>query len=209
MSDLPSTAALIPVKSFADGKTRLRGALTDAERDDLARSLATAVLRACTPISPHVVCDDDDVASWARAHGATVIRQDRPGLNEAVTHGAHHLAEAGYDRILITHGDLADPSGLVGLLALDGVVLVPDHAKDGTNVVVVPAHAGFRFSYGPNSFARHLSEAERIGVAIHVVVDDGLSLDVDDPGDLVAFRSATTATIDATAGTSDGERALQ
>ncbi len=46
-----------------------------------------------------------------------------------------------------------------------GVTLVPDRRDDGTNVVCVPTRAGFRFPYGPGSFARHRAEARASGAA--------------------------------------------
>ncbi len=190
MSEHGALAALIPVKAFAAGKTRLKTALGDDARLELARRLATGVVEACGSLSPHVVCDDDGVAEWATALGASVVRVDGPGLNRAVRAGVAALAAAGYERALIAHADLADPSGLAGLADRDGVVLVPDLALAGTNVLVVPTASRFSFSYGENSFARHLSEAERLGLPIHVVTDAGLGLDLDDPDDLAAYRAS-------------------
>lgn len=188
VSDQGALAALIPVKAFAAGKSRLRGALDDDAREDLAERLAAGVIGACAGLNPHVVCDDDGTAAWASEHGAAVIRIDEPGLNRAVRHGVAVLADAGFERVLIAHADIADPSGLARLVELDGVVLVPDLALAGTNVLVTPTDFGFSFSYGENSFARHLSEAERSGLPIHVVTDAGLGLDLDDPDDLAAYR---------------------
>lgn len=190
VSKVPTTAALIPVKAFKTAKSRLQGALGDAERETLSRQLATGVVTACASIAPHVVCEDPSIVSWARDLGAEVIEPPESGLNTVIRYGVSWLADAGFDRVLVTHADLADPSGLAALADIGGVVLVPDRAKDGTNVVVVPTTIGFRFSYGPNSFARHLSEAERVGLAIHVVDDPGLALDVDDADDLDAYSSA-------------------
>ncbi len=185
----PSLAALIPVKAFADGKSRLAGELDARQRADLARQLAEGVLAACTAMAPHVVCEDDEVARWAAEHGAAVIRSPGPGLDRAVRHGVAALAGTGYERVLVAHADLADPAGVAELADLDGIVIVPDRHKDGTNVLVVPARLGFGFSYGPSSFARHLSEAERSGLPIHVVDDPGLALDLDDPADLAAYAA--------------------
>ena len=188
VSEQGALAALIPVKAFAAGKSRLRSALDDDAREDLAERLALGVIQACQRLHPHVVCDDDGVADWAGAAGAAVIRVDGPGLNRAVRHGVAALTDLGFDRVLIAHADIADASGLAALAELDGVVLVPDLDLAGTNVVVTPTDFAFSFSYGENSFARHLSEAERSGLPIHVVTDDGLGLDLDDADDLAAYR---------------------
>jgi 2-phospho-L-lactate guanylyltransferase len=69
--------------------------------------------------------------------------------------------------------------------ANDGAItLAPDWREDGTNVAAVPAAAGFRFSYGPASFARHQAEARRLGLPLVVVRDERLGSDVDLPSDL-------------------------
>ncbi len=187
MPEQSAVAALIPVKAFSAGKTRLRDAFDDDARAAFAEKLATAVVQACAPLAPHVVCEDAGVAAWAEGHGASVIWAPGSGLNRVVRYGVAALAEAGFERVMVVHADLAEPQNLPALAERDGVVIVPDLAMEGTNVLLVPSGAGFRFSYGPNSFARHLSEAERLGVEVHVVRDDGLGLDLDEPSDLAAY----------------------
>ncbi len=181
-------AVLIPVKSFATAKARLGDALDPDERAELARTLATAVVMAAEPHPVFVATDDADVARWAIDLGATVVDCPTPGLNPAVRRGVWQIAAAGHDRVLIAHGDLSDPAALASLIDLDGTVLVPDDRLDGTNVMVVSTRARFVFSYGPGSFARHLSEAERMGGPLHIVRDRGLALDLDDPADLDEHR---------------------
>lgn len=186
-------AVLVPVKAFRSAKGRLGGALDDDSRAALARSLATAVVEACAGLAVYVVCEDDDVEAWAASLGATALRAPLPGLNEVVRHGVAELTRRGHDRVLVTHADLSDPSGLPTLLTHDGVVLVPDRRLDGTNALVVPTTGRFAFRYGPGSFARHLSEAERFGLPIHVVRNAGLALDVDEPDDLATHRAGGPA----------------
>jgi 2-phospho-L-lactate guanylyltransferase (CobY/MobA/RfbA family) len=64
------------------------------------------------------------------------------------------------------------------------VTLVPDRHGDGTNVACVPTEAGFRFSYGAGSCARHELEALRLRLPVRVVPDVRLGWDVDRPADL-------------------------
>ena len=66
-----------------------------------------------------------------------------------------------------------------------GITLVPDRYGNGTNVIAVPAGAGFRFSYGPGSFARHRAEAERLGLPLRILDRPDLAWDIDEPGDVV------------------------
>jgi 2-phospho-L-lactate guanylyltransferase (CobY/MobA/RfbA family) len=74
-----------------------------------------------------------------------------------------------------------------------GVTLVPDRREDGTNVVGVPADGDFVFSYGPGSFARHVAETRRLGLALRIVRAPQLSWDVDLPADLAAVSTGTVS----------------
>ena len=177
-------AVLLPVKSFADAKLRLAPALAPDARRDLARTMATHVLGCAGTLPVAVVCDDTDVASWARDHGALVVWEPERGLNRAVEAGVGRLASEGARRVIVAHADLPLARELAWVGAFAGVTLVPDHRDDGTNVICVPARSAFTFSYGPGSFARHGTEAHRLGLALRVVREPLLGHDVDLPSDL-------------------------
>ena len=177
---------LVPVKAFGEAKMRLSGVLTPPERAALARKLAERVLSAARPLPVAVVCDDAEVASWAQHLGAHVLSEPGVGLNAAVAAALSQLTSEGYGRVVVAHGDLPLATNLAWLADEEGIVLVPDRHLDGTNVISLPAGCGFRFSYGPGSFARHQSEAERTGLAWKAVRDDSLGWDVDLPADMTA-----------------------
>ncbi len=178
-------AVVIPVKAFHAAKLRLAPALSPEARAELAREMATRVVRAASPIPVTVVCDDEAVRDWALATGAAVRWTPGLGLDGAVEAGIEAVAAAGAERVLIAHADLPLATGLDHVLGTDGVVIVPDRWNDGTNVIAIPAGCGFRFAYGPGSAARHQAEAERLGLAVRVVDDAVLGWDVDRPEDLL------------------------
>jgi 2-phospho-L-lactate guanylyltransferase len=177
-------AVLVPVKAFSQAKRRLGTALSDDERQALVRRMAERVVAAAAPLPVAVVCDDNEVAVWARQHGALVVWEPGRGLNGAVEEGVTRLAAMGVEEVTVAHGDLPMASGLADLEPFAGVTLVPDRHDDGTNVVRLPTDCGFRFSYGPGSFQRHLAECARIGVPARVLRVPRLALDVDWPADL-------------------------
>jgi len=191
---MKNAAVLVPVKAFAAAKLRLAPALDPLARAELARVMATRVIEAASPLPVSVVCDDDEVATWATTVGAAVIWRPGRGLNGAVSDGVAALAAIGHDYVIVAHGDLPHAVDLAWIADFDGITLVPDRRDDGTNVVGLPvrAHASFQFAYGPGSFARHRSEAERVGVAVRIAREPRLAWDVDVPADLAAPSWPTT-----------------
>ena len=192
-------AVLVPIKGFGAAKARLGGALDGDERAALARRLAGGVLAAAAPFPTWVVCDDDDVAAFATAAGASVLRQPEPGLNPGVQHAVDRLGADGVAVVLVVHADLPEPAGipLVAEQAMaHGALLVPDRHDEGTNLLAVPTGVGFRFAYGPGSAAAHRAEAARLGLALQEIRDHALGWDVDVPEDLDDLDRAATGTGD-------------
>jgi 2-phospho-L-lactate guanylyltransferase len=190
-SESPSRLAIVvPLKGFATAKDRLSGALSPAEREALALRLATRVLTVARTIADAdviVVSDDERLLEWSSTLGAIGVRQSSVGLNGAVSDARDEATRRGCGHVLITHGDLVDPTPLVELCAdLDRsvVTLVSDRHQDGTNVLALPIGIDFDTHYGRGSFRAHLDEAARRGIAVSVVVDGRLALDVDEPADL-------------------------
>jgi 2-phospho-L-lactate/phosphoenolpyruvate guanylyltransferase len=181
----PSPAVVVPVKDFTRAKVRLAPELAPAEREALARRMATIVVEAAAPLPVVVVCDSDPVREWAAEVGARVIWTPGLGLNGAVHAGIDRLAAEGCDTAIVAHSDLPLARELGWVAATPGVTLVPDRRHDGTNVLAVPTGIGFRFAYGAGSFAAHRAEATRLGQQVRIVNDRRLSWDVDLPADLV------------------------
>lgn len=179
-------AVLIPVKAFARAKLRLSAALPPSERIALARAMAGRVVAAAAGLPVAVVCDDRDVADWARDLGALVVWAPDLGLNQAVEDGVRHLAGLGVAIVTVAHGDLPLADDLTWVGQWPGITLVPDRREDGTTVIGMPSTCGFVFSYGPGSFGRHLAEARRLGLAVRIARSPSLSWDVDIPADLGA-----------------------
>lgn len=180
-------ALLVPVKAFGEAKHRLAPVMGDDERRALVQRMAAQVLAAARPALTAVVCDDTEVADWARARGALVIWEPGRGLNGAVESGVEYLAGLGAPWVTVAHADLPRARSFSTLgepEAFAGVVAVPDWREDGTNVLRVPVRRGFRFSYGPGSFARHRAECERLGLPLFVARPTELTHDVDWPVDL-------------------------
>jgi 2-phospho-L-lactate guanylyltransferase len=179
------------VKSFRAAKLRLATVLDARAREALARELASRVIAAAVPVPVLVVCDDEEVATWAAERGARVAWTPGLGLSAAVMAGVSLLADEGVELVCVAHADLPFATGLASLGEAGNVTLIPDRRRDGTNVAVVPAGAGFCFSYGAGSFDRHRTEAARIGLPCQIIYDRRLALDIDLPEDLALLEVTT------------------
>lgn len=184
--DRPSShpAVLIPVRGFATGKSRLAGALDDAARARLIRSMADAAMAAAAAFDVHVVTADPEVAVWARAHGARVAPDAGRGLNPVLEEARSVTSASGADPVLVLFADLPEVTTDDVDAMLDGraqgVAIAPDEAGTGTNALCVSRLSSLRFCFGPGSFAAHLAQAPDAWV----VRRPGLARDLDEPSSL-------------------------
>lgn len=184
--------ALLPVRSFATGKSRL-GSL-GAARADLARALFDHVAAAVASLPVLVATDGDDVAAAAAARGFDVIADARgctaPTLAAIVDRGLAALAAHGASAAVVLMSDLplvraADVARLVS--ALDGadVVAAPDRDQLGTNALALRLPAALATCFGnADSYRRHLAAARAAGLRLATLDRDGLAFDLDVPADL-------------------------
>lgn len=177
-------AVLIPVKDFSLAKGRLAGAISPAAREQLAREMATRLVRAQRNATVAICCDEPQVAEWATAIGAFTIWCPGTDLNGAVQQGFAEVARSGYTSVAVAHGDLPLATSLDVWMYWPGVTLIPDRHRTGSNVIVLPTSIDFTFSYGTNSLSRHVVEAVKHHQGLRIVHDANLSWDVDHPADL-------------------------
>jgi 2-phospho-L-lactate guanylyltransferase len=180
--------AVVPIRSFRDSKSRLAGTLDESARSALLRASAGRVVSALADGPVLVVSDDDEVRSWAAEFGVGSLAPGVPGLDRAATTAREHLRSSGVRRMMIVHADIWSPDSARSVAALAEIVIVPDLALDGTNVLVLPTVGDFDFAYGPGSFRRHLTGASRlataVGASLCVRRDRSLGHDIDTPDDL-------------------------
>jgi 2-phospho-L-lactate/phosphoenolpyruvate guanylyltransferase len=191
----PSVWALVPVKPFAQAKSRLRDVLGAPERAAFARSMVEhvlTVLRDAPEIAGTlVVTSCPEATALARSLGAAVVRDPEAAkLAAIVDHGLADLAARGAPAALVLMSDLprlaaSDVRRLVELLADHDVVAVPDQSGDFTNALALRPPDRLLTSFGSRgSFDRHLASARAAGLRAAVHESPGLAFDVDEPADL-------------------------
>jgi len=187
--------AIVPIKPLEQSKSRLRDILSRKSRVELSKDLLTQTLQVLDS-SPCiektlVVSRDTAVLALARSLGAhTVAEKGNPGLNTALERATAVARGYGVSGILILPADLPllnveDIQSMADLL--DGkpaVVIAPDRHRIGTNALLVSPPGILAYSFGEESFKRHMELAERADVQVHVYQDEDIGLDIDVPEDL-------------------------
>ncbi|MEE2981100.1 MAG: 7,8-didemethyl-8-hydroxy-5-deazariboflavin synthase CofG, partial [Pseudomonadota bacterium] len=188
--------AVLPVKTLGDStKQRLDVALGPAERRALFGAMVGDVLDALSATAGlagiAVVTRDDDVVALARRHGARVIIQGRDGgQTAAVTEAAEILAAEGVHAMITLPGDvpLVTPGDIEAVIAAHGaapaMTIVPARDEMGSNCIVCSPPNVMNFSFGENSFVKHLATARGQGIDPRIVENQRLGLDIDAPADL-------------------------
>jgi 2-phospho-L-lactate guanylyltransferase len=187
------TLALLPVKSFALAKRRLRGGVDPAR----LRKLVDAMLRDVLDALAETKLDGVIVISAAAAvrklalgRGVRVLADRDQGHNAAARLGVAEALRLGSDRVLLVPGDCPaiDPAEIDELLAHISTppeaLIVPDRHGTGTNALLLAPPDAVEPSFGPASCARHVALARAAQVSYVVLKVPSLALDIDTPDDL-------------------------
>ena len=192
--------ALIPVKGFDRGKSRLSEVLEPAERAALTRDLFEHVVHTLES-APSVdaiaaVSDSEEAREHAERLGVLALEdaEGSTGLAEVVDAALGILESRGATSALVCMSDLpelsADDIESVGRrLEEADVVLVPDLLERGTNVIAVRPPSVLPSCLGhENSLERHRDRARALGLRVAVELRSGIGFDVDSPRDLLRLR---------------------
>mgnify|MGYP001357008748 CR=1 FL=1 len=201
--------AVIPIRSFSDGKTRLSHLLSPLERrrliEEMFERVVSAVRASGAVARIGIVSPDSEVLSASGRMGNNVfaIRQDpgRPGLNEAANLGREWAGSIGADAMLVLFGDLPliTPADVQSLVRRDApVVIATDRHGAGTNGLMLRlggASGGqaFRFSYGPASRRGHVEGGDRLGLEQITAIGIGTAFDLDTVDDLERLEATNEA----------------
>jgi 2-phospho-L-lactate guanylyltransferase len=192
--------ALIPVKGFDRGKSRLSEVLAPIERAQLARDLfehVVAVLRA-SPAIDQIAAVSDSVEACEHAERLGVVAlsdtDGSEGLADVVDGALRDLERRGATSVVICMSDLPnltvqDIASVARQLDESDVVLVPDLLHQGTNVIALKPATCLPSCLGhEDSLERHHSRARELGLTASVQLSSGIAFDVDRPHDLERLR---------------------
>ena len=192
--------ALIPIKGFDRGKSRLSEVLAPLEREELARDLfehVVRVLRSSPAIDEIAAVSDSPEACEHAARLGLVALSDADGsqgLADVVDNALQDLERRGATSVMICMSDLPDLtvqdiSSVARQLEESDVVLVPDLLQQGTNVIAMKLATAIPSCLGhEDSLQRHHARARELGRSVKIQLSSGIAFDVDRPHDLERLR---------------------
>ena len=185
---------LLPVRPFAEGKTRLAAVLSAAEREALNQRFFEHVLGVASEVGDcHVISRSEAVLEAARAAGARAIMETGDGLNDALAQASGVVAALADTPVMALSCDLPfltvdDLTALIAAGKDSDVVAACDTEGHGTNALLLRRPGLIPFRYGMHSIAAHRAEAEGVGLRFAIVTRQGLGEDIDTPDQLAAMR---------------------
>jgi 2-phospho-L-lactate/phosphoenolpyruvate guanylyltransferase len=196
---------IVPIRSLAGGKTRLAGALTQEERQQLTEQMLRQVIGAALDsfVEPVVLVISPDEAALKLSQTLgprvrpLVQPYAKPGLNNALFIAKEAAIAGGAATILVLPADLPllSSDDIQHLLRRDApVVIAPDRHGKGTNALLIRLDGpgrDFTFLFGEESYGRHMDEAHRLGLDAATAVAMGTSFDLDTAADLDLLTALT------------------
>ena len=184
--------AIIPLKQFELGKSRLTGVLDELGRLALNRRLFDHVFETAAAAlgARHVmvVTPDAELADTAIGRGGHGVI-DTGELNAALGHACREAVALGASAILALPSDLPflaaeDLAALrTALPPAPGIVIAPDRSGQATNALLLSPPIPDFFRFGPSSFTAHVQAARTCGAAVEIMRRPGLAFDLDTPED--------------------------
>ena len=191
--------ALLPVKDLVQAKTRLGGILAPHERRALAQAMVEDVLSILVDVPGlegiQMVSDDPAAELLGHKYAIEIVTEVSlgcSGLNPVINAAADQLQVRGVRDVMVMHCDLplVQTRDVEILLELyrqphTDMVLAPDLAGTGTNVMLFALDRRPALSYGAGSCQAHLASAGEQGLRCELLRNPRLGLDIDQPGDLL------------------------
>ena len=186
-------AAIIPVKTFSNAKTRLD--LSTQKIESLCKIMLEEILQ-ITSISPRiektiVVTKEKQAIEIAEKFNATVIKDEKEeSVNSAVALADKYLLENNFDASIVLPQDIPyiktqDIDFMLNYIAPPNfAIIVPSRRFDGTNALVRMPIDLMKTHYDEDSYKIHMNTAKNHTLNVAMVFVKRIMWDVDNKEDL-------------------------
>jgi len=195
-----SLCAIVPIKPLRKGKSRLSDVLSKEKREKLNQFLlenTISQIRSVAEVDEIIVISYDPSAlTIARKYETrTVLENKRTNINLALRKATMAALAFNATKVLIIPSDLPllTSSDLNDLIQVSGIppeiIITPDRKLFGTNALFINPINSLKYNFGDWSFKKHIEQAERLKINVHIFNNKNLAFDLDNPEDLEYLRT--------------------
>lgn len=182
--------AVLPVKKYSVGKSRLSAFYSESKLTELNRylfeSTFTKLKNILEPNQILVVSQEEAALNWCSEHGGVALAEVEPSsLNSAVAQAQQYIKDHGGGQVLVLPSDLPlmTATDINSLLSLgDGgrkLVIIPDHYQSGTNALLMSEPDLIQPRFGAGSFRKHTKQALMKKAELIVYLNENIQWDLD------------------------------
>jgi 2-phospho-L-lactate guanylyltransferase len=197
----------VPVKPFEYGKSRLAELLSIEERIKLNRALFSHTLTIIHQSKwlNHgiVISKGSEALQIAEGFGFSTMVENPPyGLNRSLRKVLRDSKLELAASITIIPSDLPlitieELNNLFDIrVRQDGLIIVPDRKREGTNVLSVMPPDAISFQYGRDSFKKHINSARSVSIDVIIRESTSLGIDLDTEADMIEILTINPDIID-------------
>ncbi len=186
-------AAIIPVKTFSNAKTRLE--ISQQQKEDLCKIMLEEILRTIS-ISPQiektiiVTKEEKAIEIGKKFNTFTIIDEKEESVNSAIALADKYLLENNFDASIVFPQDIPyiktqDIDFMLNYKTPPNfAIVVPSRRFDGTNALVRMPIDLMETHYDEDSYKIHMNTAKEHTLNVALIFVKRIMLDVDNSEDL-------------------------
>ena len=195
---MKKTLIIVPINEFSVAKSRLRKSFSQDAINKLVIKLSSQLLDRVKALLVEfkgiydlaILTECDKVKSLYKNRNILYISPQKKGtLSEKVSFAERWAVKKNYKTICILPSDLANPTledlrDIIFFPMEENMMVICSSYNNGTNALHITIPTNLKFSYGLNSFKKHLTIAKKNKIKTKILYLNSIQFDVDNEKDL-------------------------
>ena len=195
---MKKTLIIVPINEFSVAKSRLRKSFSRDAINKLVIKLSSQLLDRVESLLVEfkniydlaILTECNKVKSLYKSRNILYISPQKKGtLSEKVSFAERWAVKKNYKTICILPSDLANPTfedlrDIIFFPMEEYMMVICSSYNNGTNALHITIPTNLKFSYGLNSFKKHLTIAKKNKIKTKILHLNSIQLDVDNEKDL-------------------------
>ena len=195
---MKKTLIIVPINEFSVAKSRLRKSFSRDAINKLVIKLSSQLLDRVEALLVEfksiydlaILTECNKVKSLYKSRNILYISPQKKGtLSEKVSFAERWAVKKNYKTICILPSDLANPTledlrDIIFFPMEENMMVICSSYNNGTNALHITIPTNLKFSYGLNSFKKHLTIAKKNKIKTKILYLNSIQLDVDNEKDL-------------------------